>query len=79
MYYAYENWTVERTPRATIHRAECSDCNDGKGKHPGASDLHGKWHGPFVSVTEAENAMQDPKRRVSHRDVTMRRCKRCSP
>lgn len=72
MYYVYENWTVERTPRATIHLAECSYCNHGKGIHPAADDSHGKWHGPFTSAAEAERALGRP-------DNTVRRCKHCSP
>lgn len=72
MYYVYENWTVERTPRATIHRAECSFCNDGTGIHPDADESHGKWHGPFALVSEAERAVQRP-------DVTLRRCQVCNP
>lgn len=72
MYYVYENWTVERTPRATIHHAECSDCKHGMGKHPGADESHGKWHGPFALVSDAESAMQRP-------NLTVRHCQHCNP
>jgi len=69
-FWVYENWTAE--DKAKIHRAECSDCNNGSGKHPGASDDHGRWHGPFPTFSEANDTASRTGRPVSN-------CKHCTP
>ncbi|MCI0496913.1 MAG: hypothetical protein L0Z54_01265 [Thermoplasmata archaeon] len=40
--------------RATVHRATCPYCNDGKGFHHLVSGrVGGEWSGPFFSPAEA--------------------------
>lgn len=46
MFYIYYNWHIKR---GAIHRAECGNCKDGKGKHVNASAAYGAWHGPYTS------------------------------
>jgi len=74
-FYVYENWQAEGH-KAIVHRAQCSYCNNGRGIHPGASDRHGRWHGPFDSVQEALAAA----RRTGADDVrSCRRKEKCNP
>ena len=70
-YHVYENWQAEGH-KARIHYSECSFCHDGKGIHPGASDDHGCWHGPFATMRDALDAAHATGGRV-----TM--CKKCDP
>jgi hypothetical protein len=54
-YWVYENWTVVKGGRTTIHTGECSYCNEGRGmdktKDP---NRNGKWHGPFDGYEQAQ-------------------------
>ncbi len=70
--YVYQNWRVESKPRATIHFATFSFCNNGKGIHPNADTSNGRWHGPFGTVEQARLPMED-------RGVRVRCCGRCQP
>lgn len=53
-YWVYENWTRKRT---RLHLAECSSCNDGRGKRDEDSGRNGRWLGPFSDRTTAFKAM----------------------
>jgi hypothetical protein len=62
-YWVYENW---RHHRARIHTAECSHCNNGRGKRNSDLSNSGEWYGPFESKEAAADKMsgvnQDDKR-----------------
>ena len=64
-YYIYENWQAG-PHKAVIHCANCSHCNDGRGRSNGGyNPAHGKWHGPYDDVgaaREAQRRMQVVKR-----------------
>ena len=64
-YFIYENWTAEY--KAVIHIGSCGYCNYGKGCHKNIhGDKNGKWHGPFDSLKEAEQAAYQTGRPVKH-------------
>jgi len=44
-FWIYHNWTAINGGRATIHKSDCSFCNDGAGLHRVANDT-GRWVGP---------------------------------
>ncbi|HUY80052.1 MAG TPA: hypothetical protein VMV29_25000 [Ktedonobacterales bacterium] len=71
-FYVYENWRVERSTRATIHRANCSYCNNGAGIHPNADTRNGAWRGPFATLANAQTA-------ANAIGGTVRVCKYCMP
>jgi len=53
-YYVYENW--QAGPHKTvIHLDSCGFCNYGKGRAGGYDPKHATWHGPFESLTAAQN------------------------
>ena len=59
-YWIYENWTVVKEGRATIHTGNCSYCNDGRGMHKIKTPLrNGKWHGPFDKYQDAESRAKE--------------------
>ena len=70
-YYVYENWQAEGH-KGRVHFSTCSFCNEGRGIHPGASEEHGRWHGPFSTLNEAKGFAHSKTRRVSL-------CKKCNP
>ena len=45
-YWFYHNWTVVAGGRVTIHKAECSFCQGGRGVHHVLADT-GEWFGPM--------------------------------
>jgi hypothetical protein len=54
-FWVYENWRA-RGHRASIHRAHCSHCNDGRGRSNGGySRNNAAWHGPILSLDAAES------------------------
>ena len=72
-YYIYESYTNNK---ATVHRAECTDCNHGTGKNKdkdNETNTLGRWHG-FNSFREAMRAAAKtmPKKE-------MRCCRKCYP
>jgi hypothetical protein len=69
-FLVYENWTVGPGSRATIHHADCSDCNHGAGKHGGGHRKTGKWSRSFSSVQAARTAFDRP-------GLVVRECKKC--
>ena len=55
MYYLYERW--HPGPHKTmIHDGTCGFCNDGTGKTGTVGITHGRWHGPFETLTDARTA-----------------------
>ena len=70
-YWIYENWTVVKGGRTTIHIGECVFCNDGRGvnkiKEP---EKNGKWHGPFDNYEEAQKRAEELR-------GSMRNCNKC--
>jgi hypothetical protein len=69
-YYVYENFATEN--KAKIHYGYCKYCNYGKGIHPVKGESNSRWHGPFSSYFEAEEAAKDTGRMVSV-------CRLCKP
>lgn len=58
LFYFYENW-VAKGHTATIHRASCGFCNDGRGVHKGSSNSNGAWSAsPFGCIEEARRAAE---------------------
>ena len=66
-FYTYENRTRRR---GAIHFADCSYCNNGKGKQAGDSGKNGKWHGPFP---------RDEAFRLAATKPGIEPCKICKP
>ena len=55
MFYVYENWRA-RGHKAVIHRGSCGFCNHGKGLTTGTRPEHGRWLGPFTTLSAAQAA-----------------------
>ena len=70
-FYIYENWQAHGH-QARIHIGECSFCHNGKGNHPGSSEEHGKWIGPFFSFDDVKKGAEKTGAKVSA-------CKKCNP
>lgn len=70
-FWAYENWRAHGHC-ATVHRGECSMCNDGTGVHGGGETRNGKWHGPFSSYGGASSV-------ASRSGADVRDCRICTP
>jgi len=62
-FYIYENWVKKAK---SVHLADCSYCNHGKGQHLNLSGLNGKWRGP-MSKDEV------------HIFQNLKACKNCKP
>jgi hypothetical protein len=69
-FWVYENWPNEC---ATLHRASCSFCLNGRGVRAGGSTDNGQWIGPFESFAEALARAELTRRK------DIRRCGNCSP
>ncbi|MBM3474106.1 MAG: hypothetical protein FJX75_12625 [Armatimonadetes bacterium] len=69
-FWVYENWQAG-PHKALVHAANCPYCNNGGGTHPGTSDLHGRWHGPFAT---REAAFAQASRTEA---VEVRACRKC--
>ncbi|HWZ83341.1 MAG TPA: 4-hydroxy-tetrahydrodipicolinate synthase [Terriglobales bacterium] len=54
-YYIYENWAAG-PHKAVLHRANCGQCNAGKGRPTGHDANHARWHGPYGNAVEARAA-----------------------
>lgn len=62
-YWVYENWTSEQ--KAIVHAGNCGYCNDGRGRTPNRQgEKNGRWHGPFPTLEEANQAAQATGRPV---------------
>lgn len=65
-YWVYENW---RHKRARIHKSECSQCNNGRGKRGTNTSGSGRWLGPYESRDHASRMMHSidqPDRGTCH-------------
>ena len=56
-FYVYENWAAG-PHKAVLHRSSCGQCSNGKGRPAGHSANHSRWHGPYVSLSEARQVTQ---------------------
>ena len=56
-YYVYENWTV-RPKKAIVHSGNCSFCNSGRGIRQSTTGRNGRWHGPFRSLSDADQVAE---------------------
>ena len=65
-FYVYLNWQANGDS-AKVHLAECGHCNHGQGTHPGSTEDHGRWIGPFNSVDEAERTARRERPQTSIR------------
>ena len=54
-FFVYENWAAG-PHKAVLHRANCGQCNSGKGRPAGHDPNHSRWHGPYGSLGEAREA-----------------------
>lgn len=54
-FYVYENWAAG-PHKAVLHRANCGQCNSGKGRPAGHDANHSRWHGPYSNLGEAREA-----------------------
>ncbi len=51
-FYIYENW-LAGPHKIVVHRSSCGQCNNGKGRPAGHDANHSRWHGPYVTLSEA--------------------------
>lgn len=51
-YYIYENWQAG-PHKAVVHIGSCGFCNNGLGLSGGSDPKHGKWHGPYETLSDA--------------------------
>ncbi len=56
-FYVYENWSAG-PHKAVLHRSNCGQCSNGKGRPAGHSANHARWHGPYASLSEARQVTQ---------------------
>lgn len=56
-FFVYENWAAG-PHKAVLHRSNCGQCNSGKARPSGHSTNHARWHGPFVTLSEARQVTQ---------------------
>jgi hypothetical protein len=55
-YWVDENWTHHY---ARVHRATCSNCNDGRGTQSADSGQNIRWHGPYNDRDAAYRELSD--------------------
>ncbi len=53
-FYVYESW-VAGPHKSVLHRSSCGQCNHGKGRPPGFTADHSRWHGPYATIVEARD------------------------
>jgi 4-hydroxy-tetrahydrodipicolinate synthase len=56
-FYIYENW-LAGPHKIVLHRSSCGQCNHGKGRPSGHDANHARWHGPYVTLSEARETSQ---------------------
>ena len=56
-FFVYENW-MAGPRKIVVHRSSCGQCNHGKGRPSGHDANHARWHGPYISLSEARQAAQ---------------------
>lgn len=54
-FFVYETW-ANGPHKAVLHRANCGQCNHGKGLPAGHDASHSRWHGPYAALTEGRDA-----------------------
>jgi hypothetical protein len=55
-FWVYENGPTNHT---TIHESGCGFCNDGQGtRREIKSEINGRWHGPYVKLSEAATVVE---------------------
>jgi len=67
-YWVYENFVHDK---AIVHSANCSHCNNGKGRTSmdNASRTRDIWHGPFNNLESAEIfAKNTPRKNIKSCD-----------
>ena len=73
-YYIYRNWTAEK--KAVIHKANCSHCNNGKGKRDNIrGDKNGAWSQEYKTYEEAKQIAGKPYK--GHDDLEVKDCSVC--
>jgi hypothetical protein len=56
-FYIYESW-LAGPHKIVVHRSSCGQCNHGKGRPAGHDSNHARWHGPYVTLSEARDVAQ---------------------
>ena len=54
-FYVYENWAAG-PHKAVVHRSNCPQCSNGKGRPAGHRQGQSHWHGPYPTLIEARAA-----------------------
>jgi 4-hydroxy-tetrahydrodipicolinate synthase len=57
-FFVYENW-LAGPHKIVLHRSTCGQCNHGKGRPAGHDANHARWHGPYVTLTEARQVAHE--------------------
>ena len=57
-FYIYENW-LAGPHKVVVHRSNCGQCNNGKGRPSGHDANHARWHGPYTSLSQARAASHE--------------------
>jgi 4-hydroxy-tetrahydrodipicolinate synthase len=57
-FFVYENW-LAGPHKIVLHRSTCGQCNHGKGRPAGHDPNHARWHGPYVTLTEARQVAHE--------------------
>jgi 4-hydroxy-tetrahydrodipicolinate synthase len=57
-FFVYENW-LAGPHKIVLHRSTCGLCNHGKGRPAGHDANHARWHGPYVTLTEARQVAHE--------------------
>ena len=71
MSFYYRKRRLPSGQDALVHKAECRDCNDGKGHGSADPAMQSRWQGPFDSEAKAiESAKQSGRQLIQ-------RCAHC--
>lgn len=76
MYYFYLNFPTYKTHVIKIHRQNCRDCNSGQGKRNSLSNKNGFWAGPFKTINDTEDSLNELLNLVENK-FTFSTCRRC--
>jgi 4-hydroxy-tetrahydrodipicolinate synthase len=57
-FYIYESW-LAGPRKIVVHRSNCGQCNNGKGRPAGHDASHARWHGPFTTLADARTSAQE--------------------
>ncbi len=73
-FYFYHNW--ERVPHIKIHKGDCGECKDGKGKQPAkVSGLNSVWSGKFDTKQLAVAYITN----YINQNLPIEYCTKCNP